>query len=700
MPLPQTFPTFCGKDCGSNACPLLATVEDGRVACMTSNPAGGRYLHGCRRGFELPLTEYAPDRLLTPLIRTGARGSGQYREASWEEALALTVRKLGDIRSAYGAEAVLAMCSAGSTGALHDTESLLARFLAYFGGCTRIDVSYSNGAARFALPYVLGSDWKQSGFDPATMQNAAMIVLWGANILETRLGGAVAPRLLEAHRRGAQVVVIDPRRSETVKRTADWWIPIRPGTDSAMLLSVLYVLFSESLSDRAFIEEHSTGFDQLERYVLGLDGGPPRSPQWAETVCGVPADEISRFARAFAAARPAMLFPGYSIQRVFAGEETYRLTVALQVAAGNFGKLGGSTGSLNNRLPNPRVGSLPVPAAFTAQPAVRGVVWPDAILRGRSGGYPTEIHAVYNLGSNYLNQGGDIRKNVAAFEKLDFTVCHDFFLTPTARYCDVVFPAAAPLEQEDIGIPWLGNYLLYKPQVIPPRGQSRSDYDILCDLAARFGFENEFSEGRSAAQWIQHFLDQSEVPDREAFRHTGIYFAPDQERVGLADFAADPESHPLNTPSGKVEIASRRYYEETGFPPIPTWQQPPADPRYPLQLITPKTLHRTHSQGSNLPAAQDRADHALEIHPQDASARGITDGALVRVFNEHGVTRVKARLSTDLMRGVVCLPEGVWFVLNEDGVDTAGSANLLTDALGTEPAKAPIMHGMGVQVSL
>ena len=273
-------------------------------------------------------------------------------------------------------------------------------------------------------------------------------------------------------------------------------------------------------------------------------------------------------------------------------------------------------------------------------------------------------------------------------------------MTPTARYCDVVLPAAMPLEKEDIGFPWLGNFLLYKPQVVPPRGQARDDYDIFCDLAARLGFEAGFSEGRSAAQWIQHFLDQSEIPDQEAFRRSGVYFAPDQARVGLADFTADPERHPLSTPSGRVEIASRRYFEATGFPEIPTWQEPPNDPRFPLLIITPKSPHRTHSQGSNLPTARDRAAHALEIHPQDAAARGIADGMRVRVFNLRGETQVSARLNSDLLPGVVCLPEGVWFELDANGVDTAGSANLLMDAQGTAPARACIMHAVGVEVAL
>ena len=286
------------------------------------------------------------------------------------------------MRAKYGAASVLNLASAGCTSALHGTIPLLRRFLNLYGGATRFTGSYSNGAAQFILPYLFGDQWKSSGFDAATMQYAEMIVLWGANVLEARLGTDVNARLLEAARRGAQIVVIDPRRSRTARKTDAWWIPCRPGTDAALMLAVLHVLLTEDRVDRAFVAAHSTGFEQLEAYVLGRDGGQPRTPEWAEPLCGVAAGEITRFARAYAAAKPAMLLPGYSIQRVYAGEEPYRLAVALQLATGNFGVLGGSTGSLNKRLPGVRVGSLPAPI-LPDSPSV-----PVAALARRRAGRP------------------------------------------------------------------------------------------------------------------------------------------------------------------------------------------------------------------------------------------------------------------------------------------------------------------------
>ena len=697
LPSMSDIPVFCGKDCGGNACPLLATIEGGRVVRVKNNPAGGKYLTGCARGFNLPLELYAKERILKPLIRVGERGSNDFREAGWDEALDLVAARLREIQSKHGFESVLNLGSAGQTSALHGTQALLSRFLNLSGGATALTSNYSNGAARFALPYVLGADWTRSGFDAATMRYSRMIILWGANVMEARLGTEIDRRLIQAKERGAEIIVIDPRRSNTAKRLGARWLPCRPGTDTALMLAVLHVLLTEDLADRPFIEKYTDGFGRLEDYVLGKDGGEARTPRWAAGICGLDETRIVRFARDYAAAKPALLFPGYSVQRVFAGEDPMRLTVALQAATGNFGKVGGSTGSLNNRLPSPRVGTLPVPG-IPGQATAPVVRWPDLILEGKAGGYASDIRALYSVGGNFLNQGSDVRKGIAAFRKVDFAVCHDLFMTPTARHCDVVLPAAHSLEKEDIGIPWDGNFLTYKTRAAEPAGEARTDYSILADLAERMGFGREFTEGRDEAAWLRLFLEQSEVEDVEGFRRSGVYFGRGSDRCGLADFVADPVGRPLSTPSGKIEVVSELYSGRTGFPAVPVRQEATRDPRYPLSLLTPKSPHRTHSQGNGIPEISRKAAHALSLNPEDAAGRGIADGEEVRVFNDRGSLLVAVRCDGDLMPGVACLPEGVWFDLDGKGEDRAGSANMLTSTDGTKPAQANIMHGIGVQV--
>jgi anaerobic selenocysteine-containing dehydrogenase len=689
-------PFFCGKDCGGCACPLLAQVEDGKVTRVTNNPAGGVGLTGCARGYRLPEELYSPDRLTAPLVRSGPRGSGEFREASWDEALDLVAARLAGIRKEHGDTAVLNLGSWGQVGALHNTHALLSRFLNLGGGATALTSNYSNGAAQFILPWLLGEDWKRAGFDAATMRHSRMIILWGANVLEARLGPDLDRQLLAARDRGAQIVVVDPRRSLSARRLGARWLPCRPGTDAALLLAVLHTMLTENLADRGFAESRARGFDRLAASVLGLDGSPARTPAWAAGICGLPVAEIRAFARDWATAKPALLLPGLSIQRVFAGEEAFRLTVALQLATGNFGRLGGSTGALNNRLPQPRLGGLPVPPNPVAAhaPVVR---WPDLILEGRAGGWLSDIRAAYACGSNLLNQGADTAKAKAAFSRLDFAVCHELFLTPTARHCDVVLPVAHALEKEDLAMPWAGNFLAYKPRAVEPPPGVKSDYAIFAELAARLGYGEAFTGGLTEAQWVERFIRESAVEDAGAFRRTGVYFGAERERSGLADFAADPAAHPLATPSGLVELYSEAYAAATGFPALPGWRDRPHDARFPLSLITPKHLDRTHSQGGGSAAAL--AAQALAINPADAAARGIASGQAVRVSSATGELRVAARVDPDIMPGVVSLPEGIWHRPGPGGVDLAGSANQLTATDPTRPSQANIMHGVAVEVA-
>jgi anaerobic dimethyl sulfoxide reductase subunit A len=228
-------------------------------------------------------------------------------------------------------------------------------------------------------------------------------------------------------------------------------------------------------------------------------------------------------------------------------------------------------------------------------------------------------------------------------------------------------------------------------------GQSRNDYDILRSLADRLGFEAAFSEGRDESAWLERFLAQSEVPDPESFRRTGIFAGMEQERTALSDFIADPPGHPLGTPSGRIELASAEY-ARTGFPAVPEFRGPAPDPRHPLALITPHARFRVNSQFSNDPVLRAREPQALDMNPADAGRRGVADGATVRVFSPQGEVRVPVRIAEDIMPGVVSLAAGVWPELDEHGADTAGSANLLTCTQPTLPSRGARTHSVWVEV--
>ena len=690
----ETIAVSCNRDCGGG-CPLLAHIEGGRVTRISDNPLGGPYLRGCVRGYQMARTLYAPDRLTVPLVRTGPRGSGQFRRIGWPEALDRVAERLTEVVARHGNAAILPLGGSGSCrGALHNTSLLLRRFLGLCGGYTATHGSYSAAAVDFTVPYVLGTS--RAGMDPGTLQWSRFIVLWGANISECRMGGEWLERVREARERGAEVVVVDPRRTPTCRQLASQWIPVWPGTDAALMLAVLHVLVVEGLDDPAFAGRYSVGYGDLRRYVLGEADGQAKTPQWAERLCGTPAEVIVDFARRYGRAKPAALLPGLSYQRTVGGEEAVRLGVALQVATGNLGRLGGSSGAWSvGRLPRPSVGSLTVPANPLGHsiPVYR---WPDAVLGGQRGGYPSDIAAAYVVGGNLLMQGSDIHKNIRAFDRLEFAVCHDYFLTPTARHCDLVLPVTTFLERQDIVFPD-GNYLLFSNQAVEPLAEARNDYDIFCALAERLGFRDAFSEGKTDEQWLRSFVEGSGVHDYEAFKRTGIHWGEDQLRVGLAGFVADPQAHPLETPSGRVELSSARY-AQMGYPALPQPRILPAEGAYPLRLVTPKSRYRVHSQNSNLPWFRELEAQELWINPGDAAMRGIADSDEVYVLSAQGRLRTRARVTEDIMPGALCLLQGIWPTFDPDGTETSGSANVLTSTEPTTPSEGSRTHSVLVEV--
>jgi anaerobic dimethyl sulfoxide reductase subunit A len=699
LSLVSHIPVSCNRDCGGG-CALLACVEDGRVTRLVDNPAGGPYMQGCVRGYQMPRVVYAPDRLRAPLLRTGPRGSGQFRTAGWDETLDYVAERLTGMRDRYGAESILHLGGSGSCrGALHHTGKLTSRFLNLFGGCTETHGNYSSQAVSFVLPYLLGTT--QTGVDPATLQYSRLILLWGANVADCRFGSETFVRIQEAKQRGVEVVSIEPRRSATVKQLATRWVPVWPGGDGALMLALMYVLFTEDLAARDFTSRCSIGADELERYVLGETDGQPKTPAWAETRCGTPAAHIYELGRLYGQTRPAALLPGLSIQRTLGGEDASRLAVALQVLTGNLGLRGGSTGAnCLGHLPGPRMGTLPMPH-LPHQPSLPVYRWPDGVLEGQQGGYPTDIRAIYNVGGNYLVQGSDVGKNVRALESVELAVTHDCFLTPTARYSDVVLPTTTFLERQDIVfVP--GNYVCFSNQALPPVGSARNDYDIFCDLAGRLGFGRRFSEGKDEESWLRGFVADSDVPDYEEFRRTGIHAAADRCRTAFADFVGDPSAHRLRTPSGRIEIRSETYAADTGFPALPGYRHLPVGADFPLRLITPKSRYRVHSQGANIPWLVEREPQALWINPADAGPRGIGDGQLITLVSPAGTVRVAARVTEDIVSGVVCLLEGMWPSLDAEGriaaVDTNGSANMLTSTEPTRPSQGSRTHSVLVQV--
>ncbi len=688
------YPVSCNRDC-ITGCPLEAVVEDGVLVKIRNSPHRSPYMNGCMRGFLFPSVVYHPDRLTRPLIATGRRGTGEIRSSDWEEALSLVADRMGTTHREHGPASVMRIGGSGACrGALHNTASLTKRFLACSGGYTDTAGSYSSEAADFVKPHMYGTE--AVGIDVKTLLYSKLIILWGFNAADTRFSPETEAVLTEAKRRKIPIVVIDPRRTRTVSRFAAQWIPIYPGTDTALMQALLFYILTEGLEDRGFIEAHSHGFDELEAHILGRDGTPPKTPRWAAGLCGLPAGTIEALARQYTAATPAALVPGLSIQRTLGGEEADRMGGALQLALGNVGVLGGSTGAGQwNVLTKPRCGKLPVPKnpAGSSVPVYR---WADAVLEGRSGGYPADISMLYNVGGNYAVQGGDSKKAVEALEKADFVVSHDYFLTDTARYSDVVLPASTFVERRDIIFSHT-NYLYYSEAVIPPVEGARNDYDIFADLSERLGFQYEFTGGNSEQDWLDLFLRESEVGNKSAFFKIGIYEGEDQYRVGLSDFSRNPVEYPLATESGKIEIACRGV-EEAGGNRIPRYHHYSEGSEFPLRLVTPHDRSRNNSQFDNVKEFSPSAEEGVRINPKDAAEYGIVEGDEIELFNKIGRMYGVARSTSDIMPGVLSCTQGGWFRRGERSGVRRFSVNVLTSSEPTLPSQGSRTHSIMVNI--
>lgn len=694
----QLFPYFCGKDCGGDACPLMAKFEGVRIVGMEHSHYAGQWITPCGKGMRAHADHYSSKRLTSPLIRTGARGSGQFREASWDEALSLIATTLSRIRGESGPESVMSISSAGSTGALHNTEVLTMRYFNVLGGCVGLSGNYSSNAANYAIGKMFGTSAVNSGFDAATLTFSKLIVLWGANPLEARLGSELPARLIEARNRGVHIIVIDPRRSRTARALDAEWIEIRPGTDPVFGYALLHELMRHREFDLDYVTARTEGFSTLREYVDGVADGIVKDAAWASDICGIDTSVIRHLASLWWENKPVMLLPGYSIQRIAYGEESFRLTVAIQLATRNSGMLGASSGSVNNRLTGVRVGKLrEIPAGIDGSslfikkvPILR---WSDAVLNPQAYGLQ-RIRALYSAGGNFLNQGADVLKNIEAFRTADFIVSHELQLTPTAMHSDVVLPVADGFEKEDIGIPWAGDYVLYKPRIVEPLYQTHTDYQIFSDLAERAGVRSIFSENRNEAQWIESFISESEIDDVHTFRRTGIFIRQQRYRAGLDEFFGDPQENPLGTRSGKIELSSPLWNKKM----TEYWESEPCGVKEALglahfRLLTPKISEYVHSQRAA--GSQQAGPGVVHIHPEDLERLEAHEGEILELRNEQGTILARVEIDLNLMRGTIWIEEGIW--ANPQGrVDRNGSANVLTSDEGTAESLSCVMHGIDV----
>ncbi|MBI4288449.1 MAG: molybdopterin-dependent oxidoreductase [Chloroflexi bacterium] len=695
--------TACNTHCGGS-CVLRVHVKDGVVKHIETDNGEEPQYRACLRCRAYRQRLYHPDRLLYPLKRVGERGEGKFRQVSWDEALDTVAGELKRVKETYGNAAILLRGSGGDIGWLHGWRCVDI-LLSMYGGYSQSWASSSYEGGNFATAATYGSFQTRHSRDD--LLHSKLIIMWGwdpANsIMDTNTPWVIA-RCREA---GIATICVDPRHNASAAALSDQWVPIRPGTDAAMLVAMAHVMITENLVEKAFIDKYTYGFDKYRDYVLGKDDGQPKTPAWAESITGVPATTIADLARRYATTKPAALIGGIAAGRTAYGEQYHRAAMALAAMTGNIGIHGGDPAGRNwtgllgfpfMRLgrgmyggPNPVEQNLPprpyslTTRGFHAPGHIHIAKIADAILKGKAGGYHADIKFFYTVNTNYLNQHLNINKIIQALKKVEFFVTHEQFMTASAKYADVVLPSCTFMERNEIttgeGFPNFG----YMKKVVGPLGESKSHLDICIALAKKLGIEH-YSD-LPEEEWLREIAKPSVIPNFDEFKEKGFYRVPLKEPyVAFQKEIADPEHNPFPTPSGKIEFYSQRledmkHPQITGVPKyIEPWEGPndPLAKKYPLQLVGSHSKVRALSQFHNVPWLRELVQQAVHINSIDARARGIRDGDMVRVFNDRGEVIIPAKVTERIIPGVADLPQGAWYDPDEQGRDRGGCPNVLT----------------------
>jgi anaerobic selenocysteine-containing dehydrogenase len=635
----EVLNSACPLDC-PDSCSLDVTVRDGRVETLDgnhTNPLTAGFICGKVRHF--PELMYGADRVLYPAFRSGPKGSGQFTRVSWDEALERIVNRLGEIRDQSGSEAILPYCYGGSNGWLTQN-GLDARFF------------YRLGASQLArtlcaMPASLASAGlyrKMPGVAFEDYPSARLIVLWGVNPAAT--GIHLAPFLREAQANGAKLVVVDPRRTPFA-RQAELHLPLRPGTDLPVALSMIHWLFETGRADLGFLAQHANNWEQLR----------DRSREWtfqrAADVAGIALEQLEAFAQLYAETQPAVIRCGWGLERNVNGGSAIAAVLALPAVAGKFGVVGGGF-----TMAQGAAWDVDANAGAAARAPATRVINMNRLGEALRPDFQPPIRALFVYNCNPMSTVPEQNKIRAGLMREDlFTVVHEQVATDTVPFADVLLPATTFLEHDDIRRSYGAMIAQYAKPVVPPVGEARPNHWLFGELCKRMQLTQP-GDPETSDQLLEAIVATSASAKKlgEAFAATGRSAPPCGTRpLPFVDvFPGTPDRRIDLCPESLDRATSKGLY---------TYHEVPTPERFPITLISPSTSRAISSTLYQL--VRDLVP--IEIHPKDARARGIADGDSVRMFNDSGEVRCAARLNADLRPGLAALPKGIWARHTQNG---------------------------------
>jgi anaerobic dimethyl sulfoxide reductase subunit A len=513
-------------DCGGR-CPLKLHIKDNRIIRVEGDdlPDTDAQLRTCLRCRAYRAYVHHPERLMYPQKRVGEKGEGKFERISWDEALDILTGQLKRVKDTYGNEGIFLATGGGYLASLHNGGVAASRLLAQFGGYVTHYGNISSEGAVWASLTQYGSVMVGNSRDD--LLNSKLIILWGWDPARMISGTNTMYHLIKAKENGARIIAVDPRYHDTAATLADEWIPIRPSTDTAVMVAMANVMIKENLHDQAFLDKYTIGFDKFKDYVMGREDGVEKTPTWAAEISDVNAATIERLAREYATTVPAALMDCQGPARSAMGEQYNRAAMTLCAMTANVGRPGGSACGGLMGIPvghmfkmsvippgknpfestGPKIkGTLDIRDRVIMRVHINKIF--DAILEGKKGGYPSDIRMMWSMCNNYMNQTGNSNKAHRALQKLEFLCVNELFMTAQARYADLLLPVTSAAERTDLTRPWpSGPYFTFTNRALEPLGECKSDLIIAAELAERLDIK-DFNP-HSEDEWLKMLTESN-----------------------------------------------------------------------------------------------------------------------------------------------------------------------------------------------